>query len=69
MLDGKLKFKCHSCGEVVDYPDIREWDEPRGEFWGMPCSEHMIEWYCPVCGSDDIDQDFYEDEEEEEYDG
>jgi hypothetical protein len=28
----------HAC---VDCPQFRTWREPRGEFWGMPCSEQM----------------------------
>lgn len=54
-------YRCCHCKNYFEYPDTHEWDEPRGEYWGMPCSEHMIEDVCPYCGSDDIE----ESEEEE----
>lgn len=59
-------FICYDCKEKFDYPEIREWDEPRGEFWGAPCSEHMVEWHCPVCGSEDVEEYYGDDDEEEE---
>lgn len=43
-----MKFKCLDCGKEFDYPKIVE--EPRGEFWGMPCTESVA--YCPFCGGD-----------------
>ena len=57
-------MKCYDCGEV--FPDdevvIEEWYESRGEFWGMPCSERMVEWRCPFCNSDEVDE--YEEEKD-----
>lgn len=62
------KLKCNNCGSVFDEFEAEwvEWDEPR-EFWGMSCSEHMVELHCPQCNSDSC-EDYYgnEDEEEEE---
>ncbi len=59
-------YKCYDCGAVFEQPIIKEWDESRGEFWGMPCCEHMVEWHCPCCDSDDIDEYNEEDEEDED---
>lgn len=60
--------KCAECGKVFekDEIDVEEWDEPRGEYWGMPCSEHMIEWHCPHCGSSDLLEDYFPNDEDEE---
>ena len=60
------KYKCYHCNCICDEDELayEEWDEPRGEYWGMPCTEHMTEIRCPSCGSDDIDE--YEEEEDEE---
>lgn len=58
-------LKCYDCGAVFEEDEVvvEEYDESRGEFWGMPCSEHIVEWHCPCCGSDGID-DYYEEEED-----
>lgn len=45
--------KCEDCGWIGDPEELRKVEEPRGEFWGVPCSETM--YYCPCCGSDNID--------------
>jgi len=60
-------LRCNDCGKVFSENDVvvKEWDEPRGEYWGMPCSEHMVEWHCPFCNSDDVD-DYYEEDDEDE---
>lgn len=59
------KCKCQDCGWIGDDHELEkeEWYESRGEFWGSPCSEHMVEMRCPHCGSDDIDE-YYENDEE-----
>lgn len=58
-------IKCYDCGAVFEDSEVvvEEWDEPRGEYWGMPCTEHMVEWRCPFCNSDEVD-DYTEDEDE-----
>lgn len=61
------KYYCLECGQWTDDVEVNEWDENRGEFWGMPCTEHMVEWLCPNCGSDGIieaDEVCVEEEEE-----
>ena len=60
---------CDRCKSWFDSPYVHEWDEPRGEYWGIPCSEHMYEKLCPKCKSADIyeaDDLYIIDEEEEE---
>lgn len=54
-------FRCECCKEVFQEPRIIE--ESRGEFWGAPAYERVA--VCPWCGSDDIDWNY--DEEEEDY--
>lgn len=48
------KYYCEDCQQWFDDPDVVEFDEPRGEYWGIPCTEHMIEWHCPYCNSEAI---------------
>lgn len=63
------KYYCTDCKSWHDYLDIEEVDEPRGEYWGMPCTEHMVYRYCPDCGSEEIldaCQIIIDDEEENE---
>lgn len=59
--------KCHNCGCICRDDDLDEhrWRESRGEFWGSPCSEEMVEYLCPECGSDNIG-DYIEDDEDNE---
>ena len=47
-------FKCADCGLIFDESEIAEWQEERGEFWGMPAYEKMCG--CPQCHSGDIDE-------------
>lgn len=47
---------CLECGKVFDEDDIEYWEESRGEYWGMPCTEKMSG--CPRC------QGAYEEAEE-----
>lgn len=57
--------KCLDCERVFseDNVVVEEYDESRGEFWGMPCSEHIVEWRCPFCGSTELDDNYVEEEE------
>jgi hypothetical protein len=60
-------YYCDDCKSWFDYPVIHQWEEPRGEFWGIPCSEPMCERLCPNCGSEEIyEADELEVEEEDE---
>lgn len=54
-------FKCCECGHVFKEP--KSWQESRGEFWGVPCSETM--YGCPICEGDfeEVDADDNNDEE------
>lgn len=40
-------YKCVDCGTVFDEDEIAVWEESRGEFWGVSCSETMTG--CPTC--------------------
>ncbi len=64
------QYYCPDCERWLDEVDIEEVDEPRGEYWGVPCTEHMVYRYCPICGSEDIidAEDIILDNEEEEED-
>lgn len=54
------KYKCCDCGKEFDEPG--SYEECMGEFWGSPAYQTF--YVCPVCGSDDYE----ENEEEEEED-
>lgn len=56
--------RCHDCKEVFDAYEARIIEEPRGEFWGAPAYERVA--VCPWCGSDDVDWNYVDDEEEED---
>lgn len=68
------KSVCRDCGRICkdDKLDTYTYFESRGEFWGAPCSEEMTEYFCPECGSDNLDDYFGDivdgwiDEEEED---
>jgi hypothetical protein len=39
--------KCIECGHIFDDCELARWEEDRGEFWGVRCTETMIG--CPIC--------------------
>lgn len=43
-------FVCLECGCIFDEDEVAVWQEDRGEFWGIPCSETVSG--CPVCKGD-----------------
>ena len=43
-----MPYKCCDCGNVFEYPDV--WQESRGEYWGVSCSESV--GGCPNCHGD-----------------
>ena len=57
-------LRCADCGWIGTSEELRRVEEPRGEFWGIPCSETM--YYCPACGSDYINDYIPEQEDEED---
>ena len=63
------KYYCMDCKKWFDVPVTEEVDEPRGEYWGMACTERVFYQYCPECGSADIEEakhiELFDDEEEE----
>lgn len=54
----EMSFTCNECGERFDYPTPDE-SELIGEYRGVP-ADKVSEWYCPFCGSTDIDGKFDE---------
>ena len=54
---------CRECESIFNEDELKIVHEPRGEFWGIPCTEPMA--YCPYCGSEWI-EDYNEEEEEED---
>lgn len=55
-------IRCENCGAELDEDELRAVEEPRGEFWGIPCSETI--YVCPICGNDDL-REIEEDEDED----
>ena len=51
-------YRCPNCNAVIDEEEVREVQEPRGEFWGIPCSETM--YCCPICGNEVEEDNDYE---------
>ena len=43
-------YKCIECDTVFEEGEEAEWEESRGEFWGVPCFEKMTG--CPKCKGD-----------------
>ena len=52
-------YRCNDCGREFD--ELEFWQESRGEFWGIPCTETMSG--CPYCYSGDYDK--YDEEDSE----
>jgi len=55
-------LRCDDCGWIGHSEELRAVQESRGEFWGVPAYETM--YYCPVCGSECLDD--YEEVQEED---
>lgn len=60
-----MSYLCLDCGSEFDEP--ASWQESRGEFWGMPCSETM--YGCPFCHGDYVEVEYANIEEIEEEEG
>lgn len=45
-----MTYKCLDCGNIFEEGEQARWNESRGEFWGVPCSEEMSG--CPLCHGD-----------------
>ena len=41
-------YYCIECGHIFDKNDVAIWNESRGEYWGVLCSESVSG--CPCCG-------------------
>ena len=58
------KFKCAHCGAEFDEPHENTWREDmNGDGWAFAV---FTEFYCPECGSDEIESAEDEDEEDAE---
>ena len=54
------RWVCNCCGAEFNEPDYITWYEHHGEFvepWGM--------YVCPCCGSDEIEDITFEEEDDE----
>lgn len=40
-------YKCLECGHIFEEGEQARWNDPRGEYAGVPCSETM--YGCPLC--------------------
>lgn len=43
-------YKCCECGAIFEEGEEARWEEDRGEFWGVRCSETVSG--CPECHGD-----------------
>lgn len=60
--------KCLECGHIFYDCEIKFWEEDRGEFWGVKCTEtvsgcplckgeYAETTRCQICGSEHIDEE------------
>ena len=55
-------YKCSDCGAVFTEPDEVSWkEEMSGDGWAW---QTFHEYYCPECGSQDIERYYGEDEDD-----
>ena len=57
------KHYCNKCHTWFDNYYVREVEESRGEYWGIPCTETVYYEYCPNCHADVYDGDVYDNED------
>ena len=48
-------YKCRECGEGFSEPRLETHDE-WSEYWGRPVAETLVVEYCPMCGSEEIEE-------------
>lgn len=58
-----MRYRCDNCGAELEEDEVKAIEDPRGEFWGMPCSETI--YVCPVCGTDALEEEDDENGENE----
>lgn len=47
-------YRCANCTALFEKPDVYEWkEEMSGDGWAW---ETFREYYCPICGSPDIER-------------
>lgn len=54
-------YKCNDCDHVFDEPVI-EYDNPSPTGVALP-SGHYTYWHCPKCYSEDIEEDWDENDD------
>jgi len=59
-----MYYRCNDCGH--EFSRLKAIEEPRGEFWGIPCSETL--YVCPNCEGDDIEELDGDKDDDEYYD-
>lgn len=57
-------IKCCNCGKTFEEEDLVSKLQYMGECWGTPAYESI--GCCPYCDDDDLEYDYYPDDEEEE---
>lgn len=45
-----MTYKCLECGHIFEEGEEKVWQEDRGEYWGVRCSEEMSG--CPKCSGE-----------------
>lgn len=65
-----MNCKCFKCKRTFNEEERieREVREPY-EFWGESGTALFVEYFCPFCGSDDIEELVSEDKENEDAEG
>jgi predicted Zn-ribbon and HTH transcriptional regulator len=62
---------CNACGEVFDKDDVNKITTTYESYYGVsdlfPNSTRMTYSVCPYCGSEDIEDFIYREDEETEY--
>lgn len=57
-------YKCDNCGAVFEEPDVMV-EDPSPAGVGLAPGKYKY-YVCPACGSEDIDECPYEEDEEDE---
>ena len=61
-----MRLYCRDCHTKLKHVMVEEIEEPRGECFGFNSYETIINLYCPECGSEDLEEYDYDDEEDDD---
>jgi len=54
-----MKYKCLNCNSFFNEDKIKiRISYDKVEYWGIMVNMETTEWFCPYCGSDDIEEDY-----------